>query len=90
MEETQPTHVDIELVIDHIDHAVKTAGIDHVGLGSDFVGHPNAQGLESAQGFPLITYHLLKRGYEEEEIKKILGGNLLRIMEEVEKESEIH
>lgn len=84
----EPARVDIGILIDHIDHAVKIAGVDHVGLGSDFVGHPNAAGLESAQGFPLITYHLLERGYKEEEIKKILGGNLLRIMEEVEKQSE--
>lgn len=83
----EPNHVDIGILIDHIDHAVKIAGIDHVGLGSDFVGHPNASGLESAQGFSLITYHLLKRGYQEEEIKKILGGNLLHIMEEVERQS---
>ncbi len=84
----EPARVDIGILIDHIDHAVKIADIDHVGLGSDFIGHPNAVGLESAQGFPLITYHLLKKGYEEEEIKKILGGNLLRIMEDVEKQSE--
>ncbi|UCC39638.1 MAG: dipeptidase [Candidatus Aminicenantes bacterium] len=83
-----PERVGIEFLIDHIDHAVKTAGVDHVGIGSDFVGHPNPVGLETAQGLPLITYHLLKRGYEEEEIKKILGGNLLRIIEEVQKQSE--
>lgn len=84
----EPTRVDIGILIDHIDHAAKIAGIGHVGLGSDFVGHPNAEGLESARGFPLITYHLLKRGYEEEETTKILGGNLLRIMEDVERKSE--
>ncbi|MGD9346245.1 MAG: membrane dipeptidase [Candidatus Aminicenantes bacterium] len=83
----EPTRVDIGVLVDHIDHAVKIAGINHVGLGSDFVGHPNAQGLESAQGFPLITYQLLKRGYKEDEIKKILGGNLLRVFEDVEKQA---
>jgi membrane dipeptidase len=76
--------VDIELLIDHIDHAVKVAGIDHVGLGSDFISGVGAPiGLETAAGYPLITYHLLKRGYKEEDIKKILGGNLLRVFYEV-------
>jgi membrane dipeptidase len=76
--------VGIEFLIDHIDHAVKAAGIDHVGLGSDFIsGVGNAIGLEKASGYPLITYHLLKRGYEAEDIKKILGGNLLRVFNDV-------
>jgi membrane dipeptidase len=75
---------DIELLIDHIDHAAQVAGIDHVGLGSDFIeGVGNPVGLETAAGYPLITFHLLKRGYEEEDIKKILGGNLLRVFAEV-------
>ena len=78
--------VDIELLIDHIDHAVKVAGIDHVGLGSDFISGVGAPiGLESAAGLPLITYHLLKRGYKADDIKKILGENLLRIFSEVQK-----
>jgi membrane dipeptidase len=80
--------VDIELLIDHIDHAVKVAGIDHVGLGSDSIaGVGAAKGLESAAGYPLITYHLLKRGYKAEEIKKILGENLLRVFAEVQNTS---
>jgi membrane dipeptidase len=78
-----PPGVDIEVLIDHIDHAVKVAGADHVGLGSDFGGIHNPIGLETAAGYPLITYHLLKRGYKEEDIKNILGGNLLRVFEEV-------
>ncbi len=78
--------VDIELLIDHIDHAVKVAGIDHVGLGSDFISGVGAPiGLETAAGYPLITYHLLKRGYKAEDIMKILGGNLLRVFSEVQK-----
>jgi len=78
--------VDIGLLIDHIDHAVKVAGVDHVGLGSDFIaGIGSPMGLETAAGYPLITYHLLKRGYKGEEIKKILGGNLLRIFSQVQK-----
>ena len=83
-----PERVEIKLLIDHIDHAVKVAGVDHVGIGSDFVGHPNPVGLETAEGFPLITYHLLNSGFKEEEIKKIMGGNLLRIVEEVQRQSE--
>jgi membrane dipeptidase len=85
-----PPKVDIALLIDHIDHAVKTVGGDHVGLGSDFVGHINPVGLENASGFPLITYHLLERGYSEDNIKKILGGNLLRILEKVQKVSNLN
>lgn len=79
-----PPGVDIEVLIDHIDHAVKVAGADHVGLGSDFGGIHNPVGLETAVGYPLITYHLLKRGYKEEDIKKILGDNILRIFEAVQ------
>ena len=75
----------MDILIDHIDHTAKVAGIDHVGFGSDFGGIWNPVGLETAEGLPLITYHLLKRGYEEEDIKKFLGGNLLRVFEEVER-----
>jgi membrane dipeptidase len=78
-----PPGVSIEVLIDHIDHAVKVAGADHVGLGSDFGGIHNPVGLETAAGYPLITYHLFKRGYSEEDIKKILGSNVLRVFEEV-------
>ncbi|MFC2156855.1 dipeptidase [Acidobacteriota bacterium] len=82
---------DIELLIDHIDHAVKVAGIDHVGLGSDYIeGIGNPAGLETAAGYPLITYHLLKRGYKAEDIRKILGENLLRILSEVQNLSHSH
>lgn len=80
-----PEPPSIDILIDHIDYAVKLAGIDHVGLGSDFDGASSyPKGLEDASGFPLITYHLLKRGYQADAIKKILGGNLLRIFSEVE------
>ena len=74
----------IDVLIDHIDHIVKLVGSDYVGLGSDYDGAGSfPQGLEDVGGFPLITYHLLKRGYREEDIKKILGGNFLRFFEEV-------
>lgn len=75
----------IEKLIDHIDHAVKVVGINHVGIGSDFngAGKRSPQGLEDASGFPLITYHLLKRGYTKPEIKKILGENYIRLLSKV-------
>jgi membrane dipeptidase len=74
----------IEKLIDHIDHVVKLVGVDYVGLGSDYDGAGSYPvGLENVSGFPLITYHLLKRGYSEEDIKKILGGNFLRVFEKV-------
>jgi membrane dipeptidase len=77
-----PFHV----LIDHIDHIAKVAGVDHVGLGSDFDGVSGAtpQGMDSAAGLPKITQALLDRGYSAEDIKKILGGNLLRVFRQVE------
>ncbi|MFO7827336.1 MAG: membrane dipeptidase [Bacteroidales bacterium] len=73
---------DIEWLIDHIDHAVKVMGINHVGVGSDFngAGLRSPVGLEDASGFPLITYHLLKRGYTEDEVKKIMGENYMTLL----------
>ncbi|HEY6332946.1 MAG TPA: membrane dipeptidase [Blastocatellia bacterium] len=66
----------------------KVAGIDHVGLGSDFDGVPfNAlpEGMEDISKLPNITYELMKRGYSDSDIKKILGENILRVMTEVER-----
>jgi membrane dipeptidase len=73
-------------LIDHIDHIAKVAGIDHVGLGSDFDGVSGAtpQGIDSAADLPKITQALLDRGYSAEDIKKILGGNILRVFRQVE------
>jgi membrane dipeptidase len=73
-------------LIDHIDHIAKIAGIDHVGLGSDFDGVSGAtpQGMDSAADLPRITQALLDRGYSAEDIKKILGGNVLRVFRQVE------
>jgi membrane dipeptidase len=71
-------------IIDHIDHAVKIAGIDHVGLGSDFDGATMPFGMEDATKLPKITEALLRRGYAEQDVTKILGGNLLRVLEQVE------
>lgn len=75
-------------IIDHIDHVAKVAGIDHVGLGSDFDGTPSMpQGMDSAADLPKITEGLLKRGYTPVQIRKILGGNLIRVFREVEQVS---
>lgn len=76
----------LKSLIDHIDHISKIAGIDHVGLGSDFDGVSGAtpEGIDSAADLPKITQALLDRGYSTEDIKKILGGNLLRVFGEVE------
>jgi membrane dipeptidase len=73
-----------EKIIDHIDHAVKLVGADHVGLGSDFDGANMPFGMESAADLPKITDALLKKGYSEADIRKILGENTLRVMEQVE------
>ena len=69
-----------------IDHIAKVAGIDHVGLGSDFDGVSGAtpQGIDSAADLPKITQALVERGYKADDIKKILGGNLMRVFREVE------
>jgi len=77
--------VTIDTVIDHIDHMVNLVGnADHVGLGSDFDGvHLVAKGLEDTSKLPNLTEGLLRRGYTDEEIEKILGGNFLRVMEQV-------
>jgi membrane dipeptidase len=75
-----------KVLIDHIDHIAKVAGVDHVGLGSDFDGVSGAtpQGMDSAADLPKITQALLDRGYSADDIKKILGGNILRVFRQVE------
>jgi membrane dipeptidase len=79
----------LKALIDHIDHIAKVAGVDHVGLGSDFDGVSGAtpQGIDSAADLPKITQALLERGYSAEDIDKILGGNLMRVFREVERVS---
>jgi membrane dipeptidase len=74
-----------EKIVEHIDHAVKVAGVDHVGLGSDFDGATMPIGMEDASKLPRLTDALLKRGYSDADVEKILGGNILRVMEEVER-----
>ncbi len=69
---------------DHVDHMVKVAGIDHVGIGSDFDGITSPpKGLDDISKMPFLVAELLKRGYSEPDIKKILGGNYLRVIREV-------
>ena len=76
----------ISKLIDHIDHIVKVAGIDHVGIGADFDGaNDMPEGAKDVSMLPNITYELLKRGYSEQDIRKILGGNLLRAFAEAER-----
>jgi len=79
----------LKVLIDNIDHIAKVAGIDHVGLGSDFDGVSGAtpQGMDSAADLPKITQGLLDRGYKAEDIHKILGGNTLRAFREIERVS---
>jgi membrane dipeptidase len=79
----------LSMVIDHIDHIAKVAGIDHVGLGSDFDGVSGQlpEGLDSPADLPKITAALMARGYSAEDCRKILGGNLLRVFREVEQVS---
>ena len=76
----------LSMLIDHIDHIVKVAGIDHVGIGSDFDGVQSQlpEGLDSPADLPKITAALMARGYSAEDCRKILGGNLLRVFREVE------
>jgi membrane dipeptidase len=76
-----------ERIIDHIDHAVKLVGADHVALGSDFDSATMPKGMEDASKLPKITEALLRMGYSESDIRKILGGNTLRVMEECERVS---
>src|SRR5882757_886168 len=76
--------VDFAKILEHIDHAVKVAGIDHVGLGSDFDGANMPYGMEDATKLPKITEALLQKGYTEGDVKKILGENTLHVMTEVE------
>jgi membrane dipeptidase len=75
----------LERVADHIDHAVKVGGVDHVGLGSDFDGVDAVpRGLEDISKLPDLVRELGRRGYSEQDLEKILGGNILRVLRQVE------
>lgn len=79
--EGKPT---IEDLLDHIDHAVKIAGVDHVGLGADMYPRtPSPEGIRGAHDYPNITLGLKRRGYSDEDVKKIMGDNFLRIWKQV-------
>ncbi len=79
--------VDWTKIIEHINHAVKVGGVEHVGLGSDFDGANMPYGMEDASKLPQITEALLRKGYSEGDVRKILGENTLRVMAEVERVS---
>src|SRR5215469_1818729 len=79
--------VDWTKIVEHIDHAVKVAGIDHVGLGSDFDGAVMPLGMQDVSHLPQITDALLKKGYSESDVRKILGENTLRVLSETERVS---
>jgi len=87
VEQGKLPRVEFGKIIEHIDHAVKAAGVDHVGLGSDFDGANMPYGMEDAAKLPKITEVLLQKGYSEGDVKKILGENTLRVMTEVERVS---
>jgi membrane dipeptidase len=77
--------VTMSQVIDHIEHAKQLAGIDHIGLGGDFDGiTENVHGLEDVSKYPNLTRALLEKGYSADDIRKIYGGNFLRVMRAVE------
>lgn len=79
-EEREALRAPFSLLIDHIDYLARLAGVDHVGLGSDFDGVSSLpQGLDDVSGYPKITKALKKKGYSDEDIRKILGGNFLRV-----------
>ena len=80
-------HVSWERVVDHIDHAVKLIGADHVGLGSDFDGANMPDGLEDCSKLPKLTEAMVRKGYSDSDIRKILGENTLRVMEQAEQVS---
>jgi membrane dipeptidase len=87
VEQGKLPRVEFARIIEHIDHAVKVAGVDHVGLGSDFDGANMPYGMEDATKLPKITEALLQRDYSAGDVRKILGENTLRVMTEVERVS---
>jgi membrane dipeptidase len=75
----------VKTVADHIDHIKKVAGIDHIGLGGDFDGITSVVvGLEDVSSYPQLLAELIRRGYSDEDIRKIAGKNILRVMRQVE------
>ena len=85
--EENPMYADVTEVIDHFDRVVELAGIDHVAIGSDYdgVGDSLPYGLKDVSSYPNLIYHLLKRGYSDEDIAKICYKNVWRVWREVER-----
>ena len=84
--ETNAFRPPLSLLLDHLDYIVKLIGADHVGLGSDFDGCESTPlGLDGVEDYPLITKALKKRGYSNDDIAKILGGNFIRVFKEVQR-----
>ena len=82
---------DYKRIVDHIDHIKNVAGIDHVGLGSDYDGVPFLPaGMNGMEDLPLVTYEMLRRGYSEQDIRKVLGENFLRAFAQAEKAAKIN
>jgi len=81
-EEVNAMRPSLSVLLDHLDYIVKLVGVDYVGLGSDFDGieAPPFE-LNGVEDYPLITKALLKRGYSKKDIRKILGGNFIRVFE---------
>jgi len=87
-EANNPGKTPLSMLVDHFDHIIKVAGIDHVGIGADFDGIPldgAPEGMEDVSKMVNLTLELMKRGYTDADIKKILGENLLRVMTQVER-----
>ena len=76
--------VNLEQFVDHVVHAIEVAGIDHVGVSGDFDGGGGVEGWDGAEESPNLTAALLARGYSAEDLEKVWGGNVLRVMREVE------
>jgi membrane dipeptidase len=91
LQENNPFYVcDYTRIVDHIDHIKQVAGIDHVGLGSDFDGVPFLPaGMSGMEDLALVTYEMVRRGYTEAEIRKVLGENFLRAFAQAEQVAKI-
>jgi membrane dipeptidase len=85
MEKNHKLYSDSKTVADHIDHIVKIAGVDCVGIGSDYdgIGYSQPSDLKDVSSYPVIVFELLKRGYSEKDIQKILSGNFFRVWNDV-------
>jgi membrane dipeptidase len=80
-QELEDMRAPLSLLIDHIDHMVKLVGAEHVGLGADYDGAESyPKGLDDVSKYPLITEALLQRGYSAKDVRKILGGNFIRLL----------